>query len=68
MNEGSDEAPSAVGSAPRSPWEAISGSPSPVLALSEIESSSFDSSAQLAPEVETGNVEYKLKLCHPTVR
>lgn len=58
--------PSSLSSTPRSPWEALSSSPSLSSGLSAV-SVSDGESLQLAPEVESGNVEYKLKLCHPTV-
>jgi len=62
-----DEVPQVVGSVPRSPWEHISTS-SPALGLSPTGSDPIPIDMQLAPEVEVGNVEYKLKLLSPTVR
>lgn len=73
MSYEADEPVAVVGSTPRSPWEAISASPSPSpgsglpSSVSEL-TSGGDSAIQLAPEVEVGNVEYKLKLLSPTVR
>ena len=69
MSYGADEVPIA-GSVPRSPWEALSTSPSPSSASPAPEEGpgSLDSAVQLAPEVEIGNVEYKLKLLSPTAR
>lgn len=73
MSYGADEPVPVVGSTPRSPWEAISAfpspSPGPGLPPSDNEPTfSGDSAVQLVPEVEIGNVEYKLKLLSPTVR
>jgi hypothetical protein len=64
-----DEAAQAIGAVPRSPWETLSSSlPSPALGLSPVDSDPLSVDVQLAPEVEVGNVEYKLKLLSPTVR
>jgi hypothetical protein len=57
---------SLAGSAPRSPWEALPTSTSFSSGVSSL-SVSDGECLQLSPEVESGNVEYKLKLCHPTV-
>ncbi|KAF9504270.1 hypothetical protein BS47DRAFT_1355401 [Hydnum rufescens UP504] len=59
--ESSDDELLSVVAYPRSPWEALSPSLSPSSGIFDIESV-----AQLAPEIEEGNVEYKLKLCNPT--
>lgn len=71
MSYGADD-PVVVGSVPRSPWEALSTSSSPLPIpgfppSSEDEPNPVDATLQLAPEVEIGNVEYKLKLLSPTV-
>jgi hypothetical protein len=61
-----------------SPWEALSSpSPSPAARNSpfseatiegELKKRLVESRPRLVPEVEEGNVEYKLKLINPTVR
>ena len=62
-----NEVPQVVGSVPHSPWEDIPSSSPPLgLPLTGIDPIPVD--VQLAPEVEVGNVEYKLKLLSPTVR
>jgi hypothetical protein len=70
MTQQLDETPQVVSFAPRSPWEAISTPASPSLPLEFLPTGSDPLSVdvQLAPEVEVGNVEYKLKLPSPTVR
>lgn len=69
MTQELDETTQVAGFAPRSPWEAISTPSSPpALGFSRTGSDPQSADVQLAPEVEVGNVEYKLKLLSPTVR